>query len=158
MAMGLSAEEIDAIGTAALLHDIGNLAVPEYILRKREPLTKEEEKTLKQHPSLGAKIISDIKFPYPVASAVRSHHERFDGSGYPDGLKGEEVPALARIIAIVDCYDAMATDRPYHRARDHLAIMRMMFEANGGRYDPYFAAKFAAIIESSPYRSTGPTA
>ena len=145
MSMGLTAEETDAIGTAALLHDIGNLAVPEYILRKREPLTKEEEKSLRQHPSLGAQMISDIKFPYPVASAVRSHHERFDGSGYPDGLTGSNIPLAARILAVVDVFDACTTDPRDGRVKSAKEAIEELRTGCGTEFDPAVVETWAQV-------------
>src|SRR4029077_16732373 len=95
-AIHLPEEEINAIATAALLHDIGKLAVPEYILSKQGPLTPDEMRRMRMHPQLGAEIISNIKFPYPVADSIVAHHERFDGKGYPNGLAGEAIPLGAR--------------------------------------------------------------
>ena len=104
------------VKTAALLHDIGKLAVPEYILSKPGPLTAEEFARVQAHPRVGAEIISNVPFPYPVVPLVRSHHERWDGSGYPDGLAGEDIPLGARVISVVDYYDALTCDCPYRRA------------------------------------------
>jgi putative nucleotidyltransferase with HDIG domain len=115
-ALGMSESDIRGVKTAALLHDIGKLAVPEYILSKPGPLTAEEFARVQAHPRVGAEIISNVPFPYPVVPLVRSHHERWDGSGYPDGLAGENIPLGARIISVVDYYDALTCDRPYRRA------------------------------------------
>ncbi len=156
MAMGLSAEEVDAIGTAALLHDIGNLAVPEYILRKRDPLTKEEEKALRQHPSLGAQIISDIKFPYPVASAVRSHHERFDGSGYPDGLTGSNIPLGARILAVVDVFDACTTNPRDGRVKTAKEAIEELRRGSGTEFDPALVETWAQVYTKAFLDTEGP--
>src|SRR5437016_13864936 len=110
-AMKLDDEEIKAIAAAALLHDIGKLAIPEYILSKRGPLTPEEMRKMRMHPQLGADIISNIKFPYPVADSILAHHERFDGKGYPNGLAGKDIPLGARVLAVADVFDAYTTDR-----------------------------------------------
>ena len=110
-AMKLGDEQIKAIAAAALLHDIGKLAIPEYILGKRGPLTPEEMRRMRMHPQLGADLISNIKFPYPVADSIQAHHERFDGSGYPNGLRGDEIPLGARILAVADVFDAYTSDR-----------------------------------------------
>ena len=114
--LGMSDTEIQGVKTAALLHDIGKLAVPEHILSKPGPLTQEEFQKIRVHPQVGAEIISAVPFPYPVAPLILSHHERWDGKGYPQGLKGEEIPLGARILSVVDYFDALTSDRPYHKA------------------------------------------
>lgn len=110
-AMHLPEEQIKAIAAAALLHDIGKLAVPEYILSKQGPLTPDEVRKMRMHPQLGAEIISNIKFPYPVADSILAHHERFDGKGYPSGLAGNNIPLGARVLAVSDAFDAYTSDR-----------------------------------------------
>ena len=115
-ALGMSDTEIQGVKTAALLHDIGKLAVPEHILSKPGPLTQEEFQKIRVHPQVGAEIISAVPFPYPVAPLILSHHERWDGKGYPQGLKAEEIPLGARILSVVDYFDALTSDRPYHKA------------------------------------------
>src|SRR5882757_6954970 len=114
--MGLSENEIEALRAAALLHDVGKLAIPEHIIHKPGKLTPEEMEKTKIHPVVGAEILERVAFPYPVAPIVRSHHEKWDGTGYPDGLKGEEIPIGARILAAVDCLDALASHRQYRKA------------------------------------------
>ena len=106
-------KQIDALRAAALLHDTGKLAVPEYILNKPGPLTASEFERMKVHAAVGADILKSIDFPYPVEPIVRHHHEAWDGTGYPAGLKGQDIPLGARILAVVDCYDALTSDRPY---------------------------------------------
>ena len=115
---GMSADEVEGVKVAALLHDIGKLAVPEHILTKPGRLTPDEFERVRIHPTIGADIIRAVPFPYPVAPYIESHHERWDGSGYPDGLAGDAIPLGARVLAVVDYYDALVTDRPYHRAMD----------------------------------------
>ena len=112
----LSGDELEALKAAALLHDIGKLAIPEHIINKPGKLTAEEFEKVKIHPGVGAEILGHVQFPYPVVPIVRAHHEKWDGSGYPDGLKGEEIPIGARILTTVDCLDALASDRQYRRA------------------------------------------
>ena len=114
--LGLDEGEIEALRASALLHDIGKLAVPEYIISKPGKLTPEEFEKMKTHTVVGAEIVEQIRFPYPVAPIVRSHHEKWDGTGYPDGLSGEQIPIGARILSAVDCLDALASDRQYRRA------------------------------------------
>ena len=112
-ALGVSDEkQLRAIEAAALLHDTGKLAVPEYILNKPGPLTPAEFEKMKEHAAVGANILKSIDFPYPVEPIVRHHHENWDGRGYPDGLQGQEIPLGARILSVVDCYDALTSDRP----------------------------------------------
>ena len=113
-ASGMSENDIQGVKTAALLHDIGKLAVPEHILSKPGPLTPEEFQKIRAHPKVGADIISAVPFPYPVSPLILSHHERWDGKGYPTGLRGEEIPLGARILAVVDYFDALMAERPYH--------------------------------------------
>src|SRR6202011_3048097 len=115
-AAGLSQPEIQGVKTAALLHDIGKLAVPEHILSKPGPLTQEEFQKIRIHPQVGAEIIAAVPFPYPVAPLILSHHERWDGKGYPQGLAGADIPLGARILTIVDYFDALMSERPYHKA------------------------------------------
>ena len=122
-ALGMPEHEIQGVKTAALLHDIGKLAVPEHILSKPGPLTQEEFQKIRIHPQVGAEIISAVPFPYPVAPLILSHHERWDGKGYPQGLKGDEIPLGARILSVVDYFDALTSDRPYHRAMEHDAAL-----------------------------------
>ena len=113
--MGLDKEELEALRAAAVLHDIGKLAVPEHIINKPGRLSPEEFEKMKIHPIVGAEILERVNFPYPVVPIVRSHHERWDGTGYPDGLRGDQIPIGARILAAVDCLDALASDRQYRR-------------------------------------------
>ena len=135
-ALGLDELELKALHTASFLHDIGKLAVPEHILNKPGKLTPEEFDKIKIHPVVGADILERVRFPYPVVPIVRSHHEAWDGSGYPDGLKGEEIPIGARILTAVDCFDALASDRPYRKALPLDKVMAMLREKAGTQFDP----------------------
>lgn len=140
-------KQILAIEAAALLHDTGKLAVPEYILNKPGKLTPAEFEKMKLHASVGADILSAIAFPYPVVPIVRHHHENWDGSGYPSGLSGTEIPIGARILAVVDCFDALTSDRPYRpRLRDDEAI-RILVERRGAMYDPLIVDAFLRFHE-----------
>ena len=132
----LSEGEIEALRAAALLHDIGKLAVPEQIINKPGKLTPEEFEKMKVHPLVGAEILDRVAFPYPVAPIVRSHHERWDGTGYPEGLSGQEIPVGARILAAVDCLDALASHRQYRPALPLAEAMARVKEKAGIWFDP----------------------
>src|SRR5690349_6250290 len=129
-------EEVEALRAAALLHDIGKLAVPEHIISKPGKLTPEEFEKMKIHPLVGAEILEQVRFPYSVAPIVRAHHEKWDGSGYPDGLKAEQIPIGARILSAVDFLDAMASDRQYRRALPLEEVMKRLNEESGKSFDP----------------------
>ena len=131
----LSAEEQDALRAAALLHDIGKLAVPDHIINKPGRLTPEEFEKMKIHPIVGADILERVAFPYPVAPIVRAHHEKWNGKGYPDGLKGEEIPIGARILATVDCLDALSSDRQYRKALPLVEAMKEVAAESGVSFD-----------------------
>ena len=134
--LSFTEEEIEALRAAALLHDIGKLAVPEHIINKPGRLAPEEFEKMKIHPLVGAEILERVAFPYPVAPIVRSHHERWDGSGYPDGLKGEQIPRGARVLAAVDCLDALASHRQYRNALPLDAAMEKVSALSGSQFDP----------------------
>ncbi|MCX6629056.1 MAG: HD domain-containing protein [Candidatus Solibacter sp.] len=134
--LGIGDAEIEALKPASLLHDIGKLAVPEYIISKPGRLTAAEFEKMKIHPSVGAKILECVNFPYPVVPIVRAHHEKWDGSGYPDGLAGEQIPMGARILSVVDCFDAMTSDRPYRAAMETGKAIELIVKEAGRSYDP----------------------
>jgi diguanylate cyclase (GGDEF)-like protein/putative nucleotidyltransferase with HDIG domain len=134
--IGMSPTDLDALQAAALLHDIGKLAVPEHIISKPGKLTPEEFEKMKIHPLVGAEILEEVKFPYPVVPIVRAHHEKWDGSGYPYGLAGEEIPLGARILSVVDCFDALASDRQYRRALPLDQAMGIVISESGKSFDP----------------------
>jgi diguanylate cyclase (GGDEF)-like protein/putative nucleotidyltransferase with HDIG domain len=145
-AAGLSPAEIQGVKTAALLHDIGKLAVPEHILSKPGPLTQEEFQKVRIHPQVGAEIIAAVPFPYPVAPIILSHHERWDGKGYPQGLKAEEIPLGARILTIVDYFDAVTTERPYHTALTHEGAVGLLKHEAGRALDPKLVGVFIELL------------
>ncbi len=132
----LNEEQIQALRAASILHDIGKLAVPEHIISKPGKLTPEEFEKMKIHPVVGAEILERVHFPYPVAPIVRSHHEKWNGTGYPDGLRGEEIVIGARILAPIDCLDALASERQYRRALPLEEAMRIVVSEAGKSYDP----------------------
>jgi diguanylate cyclase (GGDEF)-like protein/putative nucleotidyltransferase with HDIG domain len=134
--LGLSGGEMEALQAAALLHDIGKLAVPEHIISKPGRLTPEEFEKMKIHPVVGAEILERVRFPYPVVPIVRAHHEKWDGSGYPHGLKSLEIPIGARILSAVDYMDALASDRQYRRALPLEEAVRRLAAESGKSFDP----------------------
>jgi diguanylate cyclase (GGDEF)-like protein/putative nucleotidyltransferase with HDIG domain len=133
---GLDESELQGLRAASILHDIGKLAVPEHIISKPGKLTPEEFEKMKIHPIVGAEILARVEFPYGVAPIVRSHHERWDGSGYPDGLEGEAIPIGARVLAVVDALDALASDRQYRRALPLEEAMASISNESGKSFDP----------------------
>jgi diguanylate cyclase (GGDEF)-like protein/putative nucleotidyltransferase with HDIG domain len=144
----MSENEIQGVKTAALLHDIGKLAVPEHILSKPGPLTPEEFQKIRAHPKVGADIVSSVPFPYPVAPLILSHHERWDGKGYPVGLKGDEIPLGARILSVVDYFDALMAERPYHKAMTFDAAVSLLQQEAGKGLDPAVVGKFIELLPS----------
>jgi putative nucleotidyltransferase with HDIG domain len=153
-ALGVTdAQTLQAIEAASLLHDTGKLAVPEHILNKPGRLTPAEFETMKTHVDVGADILSSIDFPYPVVPIVRAHHENWDGTGYPRRLKGEEIPIGARILAVVDCFDALTSDRPYRQAMSEAEAIDIILERRGTMYDPRVVDTFLAV-----YRDIAPAA
>jgi putative nucleotidyltransferase with HDIG domain len=137
--------QISAIEAASLLHDMGKLAVPEYILNKPGRLTETEFEKMKAHASVGADILSAIEFPYPVVPIVRHHHENWDGTGYPDGLSGTAIPIGARILSVVDCFDALTSDRPYRPRLSDAEAIRILLQRRGTMYDPLIVDLFIAV-------------
>jgi diguanylate cyclase (GGDEF)-like protein/putative nucleotidyltransferase with HDIG domain len=134
--LGLDESEQNALRAAAMLHDIGKLAVPEHIISKPGRLTPEEFEKMKIHPVVGAEILERVQFPYPVVPIVRAHHEKWDGTGYPYGIAGEDIPMGARILSVVDCLDALATDRQYRRALPLDEAMKIVQSESGKAFDP----------------------
>jgi HD-GYP domain-containing protein (c-di-GMP phosphodiesterase class II) len=156
-ACSLSAADLDTLSLAAHLHDLGKIGIPDSVLLKPGRLDDEEMQVMRSHPQRGHDILASIPDPEvaAVANVVLHHHEGFDGKGYPNGLRGEQIPPMSRIVAIADSYDAMATVRPYHKPRTHAEIMKLMFDQQAGKYDPYFEQLFAGVVERSPYRAGG---
>jgi diguanylate cyclase (GGDEF)-like protein/putative nucleotidyltransferase with HDIG domain len=146
---------IRAIEAAALLHDMGKLAVPEYILNKPGKLTESEFERMKLHASVGADILSAIEFPYPVVPIVRHHHENWDGTGYPDGLKGTEIPIGARILSVVDCFDALTSDRPYRPRLSDAEALEILEARRSTMYDPLIVDTFSRVHRGFPQFELG---
>lgn len=158
--LGLSSDEVNALQAASILHDIGKLAVPDYIISKPGKLTPDEFDKMKVHTVVGAEILEQVAFPYPVAPIVRSHHEKWDGSGYPDGLKSEDIPIGARILSAVDCLDALASDRQYRRALPLDEAMDYVAELSGRSFDPQVVdilkanyREFERLAQNTPLRN-----
>ena len=154
LALGLAAAvgvkdkaQLQALEAAALLHDTGKLVVPEHILNKPGKLTKGEFEKMKAHAAVGADILSSINFPYPVVPIVRHHHENWDGTGYPDGIKGTDIPIGARILAVVDCFDALTSDRPYRPKMTDEDALSILIQRRGIMYDPLVIDAFADCHE-----------
>ena len=145
-ALGVSEDaELRAIQAASLLHDIGKLAVPEHILNKPGRLTRAEFEQMKQHARVGADILAMVNFPFPVVPIVRHHHENWDGTGYPEGLRGEAIPLGARILSVVDCFDALTSARPYRPAWPVDEAIRMLRSRSGTMYEPRVVERFIEI-------------
>lgn len=138
------ASQLKAIEAAALLHDMGKLAIPEHILNKPGKLTPAEFETMKRHADIGADLLSSIRFPYPVVPIVRHHHEQWNGQGYPSGISGTDIPLGARILAVVDCFDALNSDRPYRPRLSVPEAFAILRERRGAMYDPLVVDKFLA--------------
>ncbi|MDQ6653986.1 MAG: HD domain-containing protein, partial [Acidobacteriota bacterium] len=140
--LGLSEKEIEALHAGALLHDIGKIAVPDYILNKPGKLTAAEFDKMKLHTVVGAQILERIKFPYPLVPIVRHHHERWDGTGYPDGLKGDQIPLTARVLTVVDCFDAVREDRQYRKGMTRDEAIELLRKDREKYYDPQIVDLF----------------
>ena len=147
--LGLAAEDLDEVGRAAELHDIGKIAIPETILRKSAPLDEEEWGFMHRHTVIGERILASAPALRPVASLVRASHERFDGTGYPDGLRGEEIPLGSRIVAVCDAFDAMTSDRPYRPAMTVSAALSELRSCAGRQFDPTVVDAFVAAHEAT---------
>jgi len=147
-AIGLSPDEVSKVSTAALLHDIGKIGIPDKVLNKKGGLNEEDWRAVKAHPRLGANIISNIPNLVPCVSIILHHHERWDGGGYPEGLKGEEIPIEARILAIADSFEAMSSARPYRPALSLEQVVKELRQVAGHQFDPQLVKVFIGIIEA----------
>ena len=145
-ALGMSEDAVEGVRTAALLHDIGKLAVPDHILTKSGPMSEDERSKVRVHAPVGAGIIANVPFPYPVASLVLSHHERWDGTGYPAGLRGSDIPLGARIVAVVDCFAAMTSDRAFNRAMPVAEAIDLLWSDAGKAFDPAVVARYVELL------------
>jgi putative nucleotidyltransferase with HDIG domain len=146
-AVGIPERELTWFRVGALLHDVGKTEVPERVLNKPGPLDTEEWTEMREHTLKGDRIVAELGFPWDIRPLVRSHHERWDGSGYPDGLSGEDIPLPARILAVADVYDALTTDRPYRPAFRRADALRIMEQEAGRSLDPQLFRTFRGLIE-----------
>jgi diguanylate cyclase (GGDEF)-like protein len=144
-AVGMADADVQGLRVASLLVDVGKLAVPDQILSKSGPLTQEEFQKLRTHPQVGADVIAGVPFPYPVAQVIRSHHERWDGNGYPAGLEGEEIPLGARILSVVDYFEGLISERPPHRALSTEAALGLLKKESGKALDPRVVQTFVDL-------------
>lgn len=144
--MALAPEQRTALEMAAYLHDIGKIGISEEILLKPGKLSDEEMGQMRHHPLIGANILKPIAFPWPIAPVVRHHHEHYDGRGYPAGLKGEEIPLLARVLTVADAYEAMVSDRPYRRGRSEEDAILELRRCSGTHFDPRIVDAFIRVI------------
>lgn len=142
----LPEDQIESLRLAAILHDIGKIGIDDAILRKSGTLTEEELQKMKSHPDIGAKILGIVDEMQDVIPGVQHHHEWFDGSGYPSGIKGENIPLIARIIAIADAFDALTTDRPYRKALDNKVAFELLKDGAGKHFDPYLVSIFQSKL------------
>ena len=149
VACELAPSEVRAVRYGGILHDIGKIGVDEAIIRKPGPLTPDEIVQMRRHPEIGARIISKMRFAREVAPIISGHHEYWDGSGYPLGLSGEDIPIGARIITIVDAYDAMTTDRPYRAALGRDEVMHRLSNGRGSQFDPEMLDVFLGLVSAS---------
>ena len=154
--LGLAEEQCVALRRAGVIHDVGKIGVPEHILVKKGPLSAEEWEIMKQHPIVGERICAPLRSFRLVLPIIRHHHEKLDGSGYPDGLRGDKIPLTARILQTTDIYDALITDRPYRDALSHeVAMATMREEAKRGWWDQSLIDEFEAVIAGSVPRLAG---
>ena len=145
--IGLDEEELRALSQGALMHDLGKIGIPDNILKKPGGLDESEFEIIKQHPMMTSEILDTLETSDHFAAIARSHHERWDGTGYPDGLNGEDIPLLARIVAIADAWDAMTSNRVYRNAmNENIALDIFEREQDSGQWDPYLVGKFIKLI------------
>lgn len=145
--MGFSEEEQEQIYYMAMLHDIGKIGIPDSILKKPGKLTEDEMEIIRSHPSIGGEILKDFTAIEGISDGARYHHERYDGNGYNEGLKGEEIPLFARIICVADCYDTMSSKRVYKNNHDKEYILKELKECSGKHFDPEIVPYMIQMIE-----------
>jgi putative nucleotidyltransferase with HDIG domain len=155
-AMGVTDRELlETIAAAGLLHDVGKMAVPEHLLNKPGPLDAREFEQVKQHAAIGAGILTALHSPLELVAIVRHHHENWNGTGYPDGLRGRAIPIGARVLCIIDCYDALTSDRPYRRAMSRGRAVELIAACRGTMYDPAVLDAFLSVQPQLPCAADG---
>ena len=147
--MDCDEEEIRSVYWAALLHDIGKIGVPDKVLSKAGPLTDEEWDVMKLHPTVGSNIVQSLKSISHIAPVIYAHQEKYDGSGYPEGLHGDQIPLGARILTVVDAYDAMTSDRHYRKGRSHAEAAEELLQLGGKQFDPQVVEAFLEVVPST---------
>ena len=152
--LDFSWHELELLALAARFHDLGKIGIPDHILHKPGVFDADERSRMREHAAIGERIVRGVGCDHAdeIASAVRHHHEHFDGSGYPDGLAGTAIPVFSRIIALVDSYDAIACQRPYHHSLPHKETMDLLFSESGSKHDPDLLHAFAPVIERTRAR------
>jgi putative nucleotidyltransferase with HDIG domain len=141
----LPQDELFKLNVASILHDVGKIGIPDQVLNKPDKLTSDEYDLIKLHPSIGAKIIASIPSPAEIATIIRHHHARWDGTGYPDSLEGNGIPLGSRIIAVADCYQAIISDRPYRKGRSHEEAVEEIRRCSGSQFDPFIVEAFLRV-------------
>jgi HD-GYP domain-containing protein (c-di-GMP phosphodiesterase class II) len=154
--LGLPEDEIKALHWAANLHDIGKIGIPDEILNKAGPLSQVEWAVMQRHPIIGARIIAPVKKLSNVAPIIRAHHERFDGAGYPYGLKGADIPLGARIVSVADAYTAMTDERVYRKAMSHAEAVAELQRYAGTQFDPDVVEAFLRVLDRGVHLKMGP--
>jgi len=152
--MGINEDELVHVRRSALLHDIGKIAVPDSILHKTGPLTEAEWDIMRKHPQIAIEMLEPIEYLRPALAIPLNHHERWDGTGYPHGIKGEEIPLAARIFAVVDVWDALSSDRPYRKAWPYEKIMEHMRQQSGTHFDPKVVELFLKMMVGTSQAAT----
>ena len=147
--MGMGSADLERLRRGALLHDIGKLGVPDAVINKAGPLTDEEFAFVRKHPGIGAKILEPLETFADVLGLVLHHHESFDGSGYPEGLRGYNIPLDARMLALADTYDALTSDRPYRKGKTQQQALEIILSESGTQFDPILCESFVKMIEGN---------
>ncbi|MDQ6692336.1 MAG: HD-GYP domain-containing protein [Candidatus Dormibacteraeota bacterium] len=153
--LGLPEHDLNALFRGGMVHDIGKIAISETILRKPGPLSTLEAAEMRRHPVIGESLVSPLRTGVSLLPIIRHHHEHFDGTGYPDGLRGEQIPKLARIVAVCDGYDALVTDRPYRKGRSSEEASLVLRQGSGSQWDPRYVRLLMSELPGLPVGETG---